>query len=221
MLKNLIPALVLLTIPASHVQAQDAESIKKSLLEKVRARLADERAKILKKIRAILEEEFAKKEGKKPDKGTSDLDKRIKELERKMRLLDEQREELSIEIAKTRRFAEDEALKKEAKEKGPQDFDEAKALFDDALNNHNAKDYDSSIQKFKTLSYAFPSEEIGTISAYNVACGYALKGDKDRALDWLELCIKGGYDDYDHLRKDTDFDSVRNEKRYKKLLADK
>ena len=62
---------------------------------------------------------------------------------------------------------------------------------------------------------------MGFTSAYNVACGYALSGQKEEALDWLELSIKAGFSKIDHLRKDPDLDSLRNEKRYKKLLADR
>ncbi|MBI3855865.1 MAG: hypothetical protein HY293_09275 [Planctomycetes bacterium] len=62
---------------------------------------------------------------------------------------------------------------------------------------------------------------MGSISAYNVACGYALSGAKEEAIDWLEYSVKAGYNDFDHLRKDTDLDGLRNEKRYKKLLTDR
>ena len=44
---------------------------------------------------------------------------------------------------------------------------------------------------------------------------------KEEALDWLEMAIKAGFSKIDHLRKDPDLDSLRNEKRYKKLLADR
>ena len=58
------------------------------------------------------------------------------------------------------------------------------------------------------------------ISAYNVACGYALAGDKSAALDWLEISVEGGYTDFEHMRDDPDLDSLRKERRYHRLLID-
>lgn len=217
-----IVTLALFLAGAANVAAQeDNEAIKKAILDKVQKKLADERAKILKRVAEILEEELGKK---KTDTPTVDADteKKIKDLERKLRILEEQREELAIEIEKTKRMAADAELKKEAKKSGPQDEDEARELFDEALREHEAKDFKTSIRKFKMIYYNFPQEGLGVISAYNVACGYALLGGHSQhALDWLEISIRGGYQDYEHMRKDTDLDSLRNEKRYKKLLADK
>lgn len=200
---------------------EDNETIKKAILEKVQKKLADERAKILKRVAEILDEELGKKKTETPTTD-SDTEKKIKELERKLRILEEQREELAIEIEKTKRMAADAELKKEAKKSGPQDEDEARELFDEALKDHEARDYKTSIRKFKMIYYNFPQEGLGVISAYNIACGYALVGSQSQAaLDWLEISIRGGYQDFEHMRKDTDLDSLRNEKRYKKLLADK
>ncbi|MDP6958937.1 MAG: hypothetical protein QF645_09010, partial [Planctomycetota bacterium] len=74
--------------------------------------------------------------------------------------------------------------------------------------------------KFKLLFYSSPRSQWAVVSAYNVACGYALSGKKAHALDWLEMSVKGGYDDFEHMRADSDLDSLRKEKRYNKLLLD-
>ncbi|MBI4834427.1 MAG: hypothetical protein HY811_06385 [Planctomycetes bacterium] len=55
-------------------------------------------------------------------------------------------------------------------------------------------------------------------SLYNMACACSLRGDKQEALDYLEKSIKAGWDDFAHLKKDSDLDNIREEPRYKKIL---
>ncbi len=57
----------------------------------------------------------------------------------------------------------------------------------------------------------------GASAKYNLACTYALKGDRDLALDWLEKSINAGFDSSDKLREDPDIASLRGESRFKKL----
>ncbi|HYE98099.1 MAG TPA: hypothetical protein VEJ18_04265, partial [Planctomycetota bacterium] len=140
---------------------------------------------------------------------------------RKQRALEEERARVADELAKAKRETEDQALREEAKAKGPHDLEEAQELFDAALQLHEAKDFKESVKHFKKIYFQFPKHQIGVTSAYNVACGYALAGDKERALDWLETSVKGGFAKIDHLRSDPDLDSLRDEKRYKRLLADR
>jgi hypothetical protein len=208
-------------------QDPDPETVKKTILEKVREKLAKERKKILKQVAEIIEREL-KRDGKKteakpkPDKPeiSPELAKAIKKLEREERMLEEKREEVRTRIQKLKRLAADEPIRKEAKENGPADGQEAQELFDEALRAHEEADYKTSIHKFKILAYKFSGTQFAHISAYNVACGYALSGKKQHALDWLEISVKGGYDDFEHMRADSDLDSLRKEKRYNKLLLD-
>ena len=55
-------------------------------------------------------------------------------------------------------------------------------------------------------------------SLYNTACALSLKGDRARALDYLQKSIEAGFDDPDQVRKDEDLDNVRGEPRYRELL---
>ncbi len=57
------------------------------------------------------------------------------------------------------------------------------------------------------------------IARYNLACSHALLGDKSEALDALERAIELGYDDREHLEKDSDLDSLRSEPRFVALIA--
>lgn len=54
---------------------------------------------------------------------------------------------------------------------------------------------------------------------YNLCCTYSLQGNKQKALDVFEQCIKMGYADYAHTVEDTDLDNIRKEERYKALAT--
>ena len=55
-------------------------------------------------------------------------------------------------------------------------------------------------------------------SLYNTACALSLKGDRARALDYVQRAIEAGFDDPGQIRKDEDLDNVRGEPRYRELL---
>jgi Flp pilus assembly protein TadD len=57
----------------------------------------------------------------------------------------------------------------------------------------------------------------GASAMYNLACAYALKGDRGPALDWLEKSVNAGFDDTEKLREDPDIASLRSEPRFKKI----
>jgi carboxyl-terminal processing protease len=44
---------------------------------------------------------------------------------------------------------------------------------------------------------------------YNLACGYSLLGRKEEALSRLEDAVAAGFDNYEHLEKDSDLDNIR------------
>ena len=220
MIRILLAAIAALGIcGTATAQGDDAQALKKRILEKVRKKLADERAAFLERIEAIIDEEFARKAA--PPPVAKSGDEKIREIERKIRKLQEEKEVLAIEKAKKKRMERDKAVIEEAKKKGPHDGKEAGDLFRSGIRFHEAKKFDVSINAFKRIYYNYPDTQIGFISAYNVACGYALDGKKDEALDWLEVSIERGYEDFEHLRVDPDLDTLRKEKRYKRLLTDR
>lgn len=53
---------------------------------------------------------------------------------------------------------------------------------------------------------------------YNLACCYALNGDTDKAFDALDNSIRYGWCDGDHIKSDTDLDSLREDDRYPSML---
>jgi len=52
---------------------------------------------------------------------------------------------------------------------------------------------------------------------YNVACLFALEGEKTRAIDCLEAAVKAGFAHRDWVMKDPDLDSLRDDPRFKAL----
>jgi len=216
-------ALFVLAISSSALAQDDSTELKSRIMEKVRAKLAADRSALLNRIGVIIDEELGKKgPSVKTPTAPPEGDADVKALERKMRQLEEQKEQLASEMAKAKRLSADDALRAEAKKDGPHDGEEAQEMFDNALELHDKdKNFREAIKLFKRIYYNFPKSKMGAISAYNAACGYALSGQKEEALDWLELSVKSGYADFDHLRKDTDLDGLRDEKRYKKLLTDR
>jgi len=54
---------------------------------------------------------------------------------------------------------------------------------------------------------------------YNLACSYALTGDTPRALDTLEDAVRQGYRDFLWMARDRDLKALRDEPRFRLLLA--
>lgn len=59
----------------------------------------------------------------------------------------------------------------------------------------------------------------GTSAMYNLACTYALKGDRALGLEWLEKSINEGFDEDAKLKDDPDIASLRGESRFKQIQA--
>lgn len=57
------------------------------------------------------------------------------------------------------------------------------------------------------------------VSYYNLACGYARLGQKEKALDALAKAVAAGFTNRNAYETDTDFESLRAETRFKEILA--
>ncbi len=82
---------------------------------------------------------------------------------------------------------------------------------------------DGSAEDFrKSLSHDLilhRDEPENSTHLYNIACDYALLGDKDQSFQFLEKAVSRGVD-YEMLENDSDFDSLREEKRFHQILSD-
>ncbi len=57
-------------------------------------------------------------------------------------------------------------------------------------------------------------------TCYNLACLNSLRGERAKAVEWLDKAVRSGFQDRSWIRKDRDLDSIREEAGYKKILAD-
>jgi adenylate cyclase len=60
-------------------------------------------------------------------------------------------------------------------------------------------------------------DEFGT--AYNLACAYSVLGERDQAIDMLERAARQGGGNLGWIRQDPDFDSLRDDPRFQRLVA--
>lgn len=142
--------------------------------------------------------------------------KRVKEYIKKE--AEKLQEELSALIKEEIAKLTKKETKTEEKFEPIESLQEAFELFEEALEYHQDEEYDESIKMFKRIFYSFPDQNVGFTAAYNVACGYSLKGDKKNAIKWLEISIKNGFRNFRHMERDTDLDNIRNEPEYKELI---
>lgn len=54
---------------------------------------------------------------------------------------------------------------------------------------------------------------------YNLACIHSLEKRTYNALRFLEEALQNGFNDFEHIKKDADLDNIRNEDRFKELIA--
>lgn len=93
------------------------------------------------------------------------------------------------------------------------------ALFWRQLANalYESKDYRKAIpayEKALELRAGFPSDQ-----AYNIACCYALLGDKENAIKWLEKSFEMGFRDLEHAQTDSDLQSLRGDPRFLRIVG--
>jgi thiol-disulfide isomerase/thioredoxin len=96
-----------------------------------------------------------------------------------------------------------------------------------ALQELTDKQYDTSIASYHELLKLldegdWPEEIAGEqrqIAHYNLACAHSLKGDKPKALEHFRVSVDLGFEDLDHIAKDTDLDNIRHEPAFREVIA--
>jgi beta-lactamase regulating signal transducer with metallopeptidase domain/tetratricopeptide (TPR) repeat protein len=90
-----------------------------------------------------------------------------------------------------------------------------RAWFNLGFTSLQARDFATGIDAFRRaidLGY-----RPGT-SSYNVACAYALQGNRDAAFDWLEKARSAGFDVADHADDDEDLESLHRDPRWTRIV---
>jgi len=95
---------------------------------------------------------------------------------------------------------------------------EAQRLSREALGLLQQKRYDECIKVYRKVLIVYPDDQI---ALYNTACAYALKGDRERAADFLKRSVLAGYVDFRHMERDPDLDSIRDHPIYKEIMKNK
>src|SRR5438105_2883978 len=72
-----------------------------------------------------------------------------------------------------------------------------KSIIAEADGFYNSKEYQKSVDKFKK---AFTIEQKNAGDLYNAACAASLNGNKDLAFQWLNLAIKNGWTNIEHMK---------------------
>ncbi len=83
-----------------------------------------------------------------------------------------------------------------------------------AMDLHHDGRYDEAIAAFEKAIEAGYREDA---ASYNIACGYARKGDRDKAFEWLRRAMDAGFDLERYLGHDDDLDGLKPDPRWREL----
>jgi adenylate cyclase len=96
------------------------------------------------------------------------------------------------------------------------DPDDARALQLGAVTAANIGRREHALELAERALRARPDE---FSTAYNLACAYAELGERDKALDMLERAARQGGGNLGWIRQDPDFDSLRDDPRFLRLVS--
>ncbi len=82
------------------------------------------------------------------------------------------------------------------------------------------QDVDAAIAWTRARDLLTPDDKIptGFNTLYNLSCYRCLLGEKEEALEALELAIDAGWRDADHTEHDADFAAIKDDPRFKELV---
>jgi beta-lactamase regulating signal transducer with metallopeptidase domain/tetratricopeptide (TPR) repeat protein len=86
--------------------------------------------------------------------------------------------------------------------------------YDQGMRLHRRGKYEEAIADFqKAIEDGYREDA----SSYNIACGYALLGNKDKAFEWLHKAIEEGFELSGYLKSDDDLESLHSDPRWAEI----
>jgi hypothetical protein len=113
-----------------------------------------------------------------------------------------------------RNWAEAAPLWQQVVQSNPVNADYALNLATALFRAGNYRDAIPAYEKALDLGADFPSN-----MAYNIACAYALLGDKEKALEWLSKSFNMGFRNLELARTDSDLASLHGDPRFQQLVG--
>ncbi|HYX21998.1 MAG TPA: M56 family metallopeptidase, partial [Thermoanaerobaculia bacterium] len=86
--------------------------------------------------------------------------------------------------------------------------------YDEGMRLHRRGKYAQAIEDFQK---AIADDYRVDAASYNIACGYALLGDKDKAFEWLHRALDEGFELSSYLRSDDDLESLHQDPRWTEI----
>lgn len=106
---------------------------------------------------------------------------------------------------------------------------QVRGVFDDVIQVMGLSDYPKAVE----LSYQllgqiddepdfnpYVKKQLKSRVYYNLACAYALAGERKKAVEVFTESLENGFDDYEHILTDTDLNPIREEVEFKELLEE-
>jgi len=100
-----------------------------------------------------------------------------------------------------------------------------KKLLKEANDLYTAKDYVKSAARYEkaiaVVDENFPvrGKQLTINPHYNAACCYSLAGQTEKAVGHFAKALEAGFKDWDHIKKDTDLNSIRETAGFKAAIA--
>jgi ubiquinone/menaquinone biosynthesis C-methylase UbiE len=92
-------------------------------------------------------------------------------------------------------------------------YEDLKPQFEEA---YEAEHYDRALELARQMNGALEWRHAETL--YNIACLYALKGNKAKTYEWLERAIDAGYWSAQLIMQDEDLKDLKGEARFRELV---
>ncbi len=93
------------------------------------------------------------------------------------------------------------------------------AWFQLGYSQHAMGAHDEAITSYESMLAVQGFHPLNITTMYNMACAYALKGEKETAFEWLEKSVNAGFNQTKQITSDTDLISLRTSSRFGELVT--